>query len=288
MRYINTSTLVVPTNWITLSNAERYNPVWSYLKVQFENLVGKKCWYNESINDGTSNPIDHFRPKASRVKTLTTKFAVLDTYVWTQLRSGNQSGYPFLEFEYSNYRYACGFANSQHKRESLDGITRGKSNFFPIKVGSNPSSDIAGIVSESAALLDPCNSEDPKLLTFNEIGGGEPVDSILLNSWDYCRVKVSIEVYNLMYHVISAKRQELWVETQRHIEMLSTLYNKVGKSPEDQQCFDHIFAILIKSLQKKAEYSAVVIDCINYYRKRKDPHQYRWLHDIMLNPLLCK
>lgn len=288
MRYIDTTSFVIPPNWMELARINNFSPLWSSLKPVFESIVGKKCWYNESINAGTSNPIDHFRPKAIQVKKLDAKYATLDEVVWSQLFSGTQSGYAFLEFEYSNYRYACGFANSAHKRESLDDISRGKWDFFPLKSDSIIATNIQQLGQELNALLDPCNPQDPELLNFNEFGGVDPSDSILTNSWEYCRVKVSIEVYNLMYFVISNKRQELWGACVRDFEVLSLLYNKSEKTNEEQLSFDHLFKKLIKLLEKESEYSAVVIDCIKHYRKRKDPLLYKWLHEVIPDELLKK
>lgn len=288
MRYIDISHLAIPSNWTIKARKEKYSPLWSALKPELETLVGKKCWYNESINDGTSNPVDHFRPKSARIQKFTAKYAKLETVVWNQLLTGLQSGYPFLELEHSNYRYACGFANSTHHRESIDGITRGKSNFFPLRSGSASATTIAGIASEEVALLDPCKSGDAELLSFNEFGGIDPSEAVLTGSWNYCRVKVSIEVYNLVYIIISTKRQELWTSTMREIEMMTVLYNKPNKTVEEQMSFDHLFINLIKSLQKKAEYSAVVIDCIKQYRKRKDRIIYKWIHNEIPNHLLIK
>jgi len=288
MRYIDTTALVISPDWVDIARVSHFSPLWSSLKPVFESIVGKKCWYNESINDGTSNPIDHFRPKTSKVKKLNAKYATLDAVIWSQLFLGPQPGYPFLELEYSNYRYACGFSNSAHTKESKDGITRGKWDFFPLKSDSILATNIQVLGQEMNALLDPCNSQDPELLTFNEFGGIDPSDSILTNSWEYCRVKISIEVYNLMYFVISSKRQELWITCERDFEMLSLLYNKSEKTNEEQLSFDHLFKKLIILLEKKSEYSAVVIDCIKHYRKRKDPSFYKWLHEVIPDELLKK
>jgi len=288
MRYIDTTSLNIPANWPDLARINSFSPLWSYLKTEFESIVGKKCWYNESINDGTSNPIDHFRPKTIKVKNLDDKYATLDAVIWDQLFLDSQSGYPFLELEYSNYRYACGFSNSAHTKESKDGITRGKWDFFPLKSGSIIATNIQELGNEMNALLDPCNCQDPEFMTFNEFGGIDPSDSILINSWEFCRVKVSIEVYNLMYYILSNKRQELWALCVRDFDMLSLLYNKAEKTNEEQLSFTHLFIKLIKLIEKKSEYSAVVIDCIKYYRKRKDPLFYKWLHETIPNELLMK
>lgn len=285
MRYIDITSLPVPADWINLSDT---NPKWSYLKDIFEDIVGKKCWYNESSNIATSNPIDHFRPKATTVKILEPKYASLDAEIWAQILLSSQTGYPFLELEFTNYRYASGYANSPHKKESRDGITRGKSNFFPIKINTSPATRLADLHLEKKALLDPCDVNDPEMLNFNEFGGIDPNESILPDSWNFCRVKISVEIYNLMYRAIKEKRQETWNSCEKRLEILCKLFKKSDKSQEEKECFDHILAELFKSLLKKAEYSAVVIDCIKYYRKRKDPEQYRFVHDVIPDALLIK
>jgi hypothetical protein len=106
MRYIDSTSVVIPVDWLTLARNENFNPLWSFLKTAFENFVGKKCWYNETINDGSSNPIDHFRPKAITVKELTKEYANLEDQVWAQLNSNSRPGYSYLTHESINYRYA--------------------------------------------------------------------------------------------------------------------------------------------------------------------------------------
>ncbi|SDF73888.1 hypothetical protein SAMN05216464_12733 [Mucilaginibacter pineti] len=288
MRFIDMSAVTIPTTWQQQARTNNFSPVWSYLKTTLESIVGKKCWYNESINDGSSNPVDHFRPKTAAVKVLTSKYAVLENAVWSQLFSQAQTGYPFLEFEASNYRYASGFANSAHMRESTDGITRGKWDFFPIRAGTSPATSIQNLSLEENALLDPCHDGDPELVEFNEFGGVDPSTSVLTHSWDYCRVKVSIEVYNLTYYVLANKRRESWETCERNINLMTLLYNKPNKSPEEQLSFDHLFADLIKSLSKKTEYSAVFIDCIKNFKTRKDSTVYKWLTDEIPTVLLKK
>ncbi|WP_294187668.1 hypothetical protein [uncultured Sphingobacterium sp.] len=288
MRYIDTSKLEIPENWQELAKQSNYSPLWSYLKPKFESIVGKKCWYNESINDGSTNPIDHFRPKAQNCKCLTNKYATLEESVWDQLSSGEQTGYPFLEFEHLNYRYACGYSNSGHKRESVDGVTRGKWDFFPLRLGTISANSAQNLNEEQFALLDPCNSSDPSLLTFDEFGGIIPSEKVQINSWDYCRVKVSIEVYHLLYSKIAEKRLEKWTATVRLIELASKLYHKTNKSIEEHESFTYFFENLVRSIYKDAEYSAVAIDCIKYFLKRKSTINYDWLSKTVPENLLEK
>ncbi len=113
MRYIDTSHIIVPTDWVVLarqvkkSNRQRKftkDALWSYFREDFEAIVGKKCWYSESSNIGTNNPIDHFRPKANTLKATPLYNSILPLVSQLDLTVG--SGYPFLKFEFSNYRYA--------------------------------------------------------------------------------------------------------------------------------------------------------------------------------------
>lgn len=276
MRYIDTSSIIVPANWVLLAKAElgnTYASLWSYFRLGMENLVGKKCWYSESCNIGSLNPIDHFRPKANRVKSLTSAFASLDASLWAQMDTRSRAGYPFLEFEFSNYRYACYVVNSSNKKETTDGTTKGKLNFFPLQNGSPFGTSIPTLNTEISCLLDPCNLNDPALLTFNEFGKINPHVALLNVSWEYCRVLVSIELYHLHYYYFVEKRRELWDYCKERIELADTIYIKAVKTPEEERILLSFIRELNNKINKKSEFSAVAIDCISFYKA-----SYPWLN----------
>src|SRR5688500_11865920 len=43
---------------------DKHRPKWVAFRKPFHDLSHGKCWYTESINPGTDDDVDHFRPKA--------------------------------------------------------------------------------------------------------------------------------------------------------------------------------------------------------------------------------
>lgn len=286
MRYIDTSHIIVPPNWLNLARARfpnNYPSLWSYFRQEFEIIVGKKCWYSESVNIGSNNPIDHFRPKSNTVKALTEKYIKLDASFWGQIDARRRPGYQFLEFEFSNYRYSCYIVNTSNKRETHDNTTKGKSNFFPLKHGSPLGTNTVDIVHENICLIDPCNINEPGFLTFNETGYITPHVSLLNTSWDYCRVLVSIEVYHLHYDSFREKRLELWDYCKERIELANAIYIKPQRTLQEDASFLDYIKELRKKINKISEFSAVAIDCIHSYKKT-----YSWLDTIFPDHILVK
>lgn len=277
MRHIDTSLIIVPPNWIDLARNQlgnTYPSLWSFFKSDFEKIVGKKCWYSESDNSGSVNPIDHFRPKAIKIQSMSKHKQLFSSHIWLQLNANERKGYDFLEHEFSNYRYACAIVNSPNKRETPDEIVRGKWDYFPLRNDSIFATSLAEIPNEIIYFLDPCNRKDPDYLTFNELGDILPHNSLLNNSWEYCRVIVSIEMYHLRYPYFVEKRKELWDSCAEHIELVDGLFHKNSKTDGEKKNIAFHIKELNKKTGKKMPFSAVAIDCIlNYKRKRK----YIWL-----------
>lgn len=283
MRFIDYTLLEIPDNWLVLARNElgnQANSPWSYLKLIFEGIVGKKCWYSESLNVGADNDLDHFRPKGQQVKSLTSKFADLEEDVWQQVNIAARIGYQFMQFESINYRYACTFVNSP--RKGSNGKTRGKSNFFPLKNDSSIASDLANIENEVFCLLDPCKENDVELMQFNSLGEIEPNKSIEILSWDYCRVKVSVEVYHLHYYLFRDSRIEVWNQVKEHIILADELKpSNIAQQQTNQ--FKYHIKKLAEKIKKIAEYSAVAIDCIRFYKG-----EYPWLNVFFPDATLKK
>lgn len=286
MRYIDTSSIDVPDDWLDLAKADlgnNYPSLWSYFKLAIETLVTKKCWYSESCNIGSINPIDHFRPKANKVKAFSSKYGSLDKSVWSKMNFKGRVGYPYLKFEFSNYRYTCDIVNSSNKKETLDNTTKGKSNFFPLKLNSPLGTTLENINGEQICLLDPCNMTDPGYLTFNEFGKINPHIAALDTSWEYCKVLISIEIYHLHYPNFIEKRKELWDYCKERIELADRIYIKTAKTLEEEACLSAYIKELNKKISKSSEFSAVAIDCISFYKK-----EYIWLDTVFSLARLVK
>lgn len=290
MRYINTSHINPPNNWVDLAREQNrtadYPPttsLWSYFKSQLEGIVGKKCWYSESLNIGSINPIDHFRPKAARIKELPKFEQLKDVLDRININSGN--GYPFLIHEFSNYRYACGRVNSPIKHETKDKLSRGKWDYFPIKINTTRATTLDERASEEICFIDPCIQEDTELLTFTDIGTIQAHKSVLEAEWEYCKVLVSIEVYHLHYYEFCEVRKEVWKDCAKEIRLSTRLYEKNPKTDEEQENFSDRIEKLVILINKKTQFSAVAIDCIRFYKSQP---AYAWLNIFFTDKNLKK
>lgn len=273
MRYIDRSSINVPSNWIELAKSRlgnAHNSLWSFFKGPIENLVGKKCWFSESINSGADNDIEHFRPKGRYVRELKKENADLDPIVWDQLNCKSRDGYSFLAFDFFNYRYSCTFVNSP-RHGNLNKV-RGKSNFFPLKLNSLHAISSLTIDNEETCLLDPCNIIDPEYFTFNDLGLISPHESITYFSWECCKVMVSIEVYHLHYYRFTEARKIKWDECKNVIERVNDILSKAKVNGIVKLCLQDNIERLAKMIDIKSEYSAVAIDCIKFYKK-----SYSWI-----------
>src|SRR6266496_5376859 len=83
---------------------QKHAHVWAALRSHLKTL-SKKCWYCESLELRSDQPVDHFRPKG----------AVRGTKA--------ASGYWWLAFDWKNYRLSCTFCNS--RRVDVEGGTEG-------------------------------------------------------------------------------------------------------------------------------------------------------------------
>ena len=283
MRYINRGSISVPANWLALATQAKKNPRWSYFKAALEGIVEKKCWYSESDNAGAKNPIDHFRPKAATVARLTPKNADLGVAVWNSIDAATRTGYPFLEFEFDNYRYSCDFTNSLNS--GTNGKAKGKSNFFPLRAGSRFATSPANLNIEHICLLDPCDPADPKLLAFTNTGYVQPHISVLSGTWEYSKVMVSIEVYHLHYNRFIEKRVILWNDCKEHIELADILFKKTDKTNEDNTNIAYHIKHLTQKISKKSEFSATAIDCLTSFLAIST---YSWLKYYFPSSVLIK
>lgn len=238
-----------------------------------------KCWYSEKIEDREIF-VDHFRPKG-KIAELTAKNADLDANIWNQIAANSRNGYWFLTFDYKNYRMACKTVNQtlNPKPEPTSSKAKGKGAFFPLHINSNVAILADGIEDENIVLLDPCNQHDPELLRFNDLGKAIPSTSDV-NSWNYCRAAVSIELYALNHHNdrITKKRLKVWRDTinlikEIHAMWLGRLFNTDKYKAKNKE--------LLKMTQRDSEFSAVAIDCIRQHQKT-----YIWLQTLF--PSLTK
>jgi uncharacterized protein (TIGR02646 family) len=176
--------------------------LWRELKGHLSNIRNRKCWYSESINDGSHCHVDHFRPKS----------AALDE------AGRDHGGYWWLAFDWLNYRYS-GPALNVRKRD-----------YFPV-LSNKAATFTDDILLEEILLLDPLNITDPNKLAFDNEGKVKPkhIDS---THRDYKRAAYSINRYNLnMEGLKEGRRQkfkkasQLIRKSQKLIALQVTVYD---------------------------------------------------------------
>ena len=303
MRHIDTSVFIPPTNWAgKVINAQShyartrvFTEIWKDLLTSLNALVRtesnppRKCWYSELLILGSDGvDVDHFRPK-SNVKELSPKFANLEDSLWSQIYNIKRVGYDFLAFEWTNFRIASQHSN-QGRKEGI--YTKGKQDFFPLSIKNiTTATDLLTLANETICLLDPCDKDDPELLKF--YASGQVDASYPKDTWEYCRAKISIEVYHLNFDLkgLTSVRLEHWQMITREIEQLNRLYllrdffnqqnsilpRHMNEGIEDQG------NKLIEFTRKSAQFSAVAIDCIKHHRIT-----YIWLNSLFTNEMLKK
>lgn len=227
MRYIDKDRFnnCKPRNWDTKALAwslrvERSTPPkdaisaignkWSLLKPGFVREYGAKCWYSESPQIGTDFDVDHFWPKG-RVKNLNGDIVTN--------ADGPHTGYWWKAFDVSNYRYSCIYSN----RGRGGG---GKVDYFPVDNEDyrawtkNCDCDYANRV-----ILDPCDIEDVKLLSF-EIEPGKVHPSVTEEEDEagFFRVKNSNILLNLDHETIVPHRLEIIKDTKAALRCLKLTF----------------------------------------------------------------
>lgn len=287
MRYIDTTAFTPPCDWankvVKATNdylqTQKFDSIWKDLLVPLNQILRydanspRKCWYSEIIMLGADGiDVDHFRPKGN-VKQLTNKFAKLDASVWNQIHNIDRNGYYFLAFEWKNFRLASQHSNQGRK----DGkFTKGKQDFFPLSL-QNPiiATILEELENEYNCLLDPCNENDPELLKFD--ASGQVDASFPFGTWEYCRAKVSIEVYHLNFDLkgLTSVRLSHWSMVEREISQLNILYSMKDTFNQSGITLpNHLnegITIqenkLIGFIDRSQEFSAVAIDCIKHHKK---------------------
>ncbi|PMM08720.1 hypothetical protein BCT62_15105 [Vibrio splendidus] len=161
--------------------------IWSQLSTVLSSLSYGKCWYCESSELRSDNPIDHFRPKGKVAECL------------------EHPGYWWLAFEWSNYRYACTYCNS--RRVDVD-TAGGKQDHFPVFTPPdwNRCEDDNNV--EKPKLLDPTDADDYKLLAFNQNGEACP-NTNDEQSEEYQKAEESIEKYHLNHEPTRKARKAI-------------------------------------------------------------------------------
>ena len=201
------------------------------LQCDFRECSFNKCWYTEVKLIGQDAPVDHFRPKAE-----------IKPYKNYNFNKPLQTqGYYWLRREPSNYRLSCTYAN----RKTGEG---GKGCYFPLADESEYLTTI-GTENEIPLLLDPCNKDDVKLITFV----GNEVVAATTDEFEKTRVEISANIYNLRDPYIKAERGKVWDEVDKTLEEYDS--GDITK----KACIRR----LKECISRESQFSACAIACIN-------------------------
>jgi hypothetical protein len=160
---------------------EKKAPIWRSFSRHLAKMSYGKCWYSESNDPQSFFDVDHFRPKKEAKRTE----GVAD------------DGYPWLAFNWGNFRYSAGRSNRLSKDEVSD-ETRGKGSWFPVMTGSaiaswgNRCEQL-----EKPVLLDPTVRADVALIDINPDDGRVVASRTCIGPDKQLRASKSIELYGL-------------------------------------------------------------------------------------------
>ncbi|MFE7318536.1 HNH endonuclease [Streptomyces sp. NPDC057555] len=160
-------------------------------------LIGRKCWYCETIIQRADVNVDHFRPKSE-----------------VHGEPGHR-GYWWLAYDIANYRISCKHCNSGGAR--FDGVPEGraKSTRFPLLAGPRAWKPRDDLSLEQPVLLDPARSGDADLLGFDTSGrarrSATPYSSAETRS-GVCRADETIRILALNATHITNQRCHLMLE----------------------------------------------------------------------------
>lgn len=269
MRYVNLNDIKLPDGWIEkaakltqeLKDAVgdqsrsaiislKKNEIWKELFIPLHQLSNGKCWYSEALDLMSDRDIDHFRPK-KKAKNI------------DDIPRADEDGYWWLCYDYENYRFSSQYSNELRKDKfKTDKETGGKGVYFPLFEGSIIAKSKNRCDDEEIMLLDPCDEDDPILLTFTSKGIATPNSKAILDPRDKIRVETSIKLYHLDHEPLEEARERLWDFCQRMIDEIRAIVD----NPEEISMAGRNKAKFLKQeirrlTKRKEELSAVAIAC---------------------------
>lgn len=208
--------------------------MWGELKQHFCDVLHRKCWYSESINDFAHCHVDHFRPKSRAIDE----------------DGANQGGYWWLAFNWRNYRYSAPAGNVRKK------------DYFHVNANkANLPAD--ALENEDIRFLDPTEPEDPNKLKFNNEGIISPKETDVV-SRDYIQAEYTIRRMNLNMEGLKEGRKDKYRKTARLIRQVEKLLS-LQRVTFDMARRQNIKAKQLELLElagKSSEYSAAVKYCL--------------------------
>lgn len=168
--------------------------MWGELKQHFCDVLHRKCWYSESVNDFAHCHVDHFRPKGKAED---------------ESKNVQEEGYWWLAFNWRNYRYSGPAGNVRKKH------------YF--HVNANKALKPAdAIENEDIRFLDPCEPGDPDKLKFNNEGVVSPKNEDE-TSRDFLQAEYTIRRMNLNMQGLVEGRRDNYRKAARLIRETQAL-----------------------------------------------------------------
>ncbi|WP_345971325.1 hypothetical protein WCX72_05550 [Sulfurimonas sp. HSL1-6] len=181
-----------------------YKNIWSSLSAILSKQSNGKCWYCETKENRSDNPIDHFRPKNKVIECV------------------GHPGYWWLAFDWKNYRFACTYCNSRRIDVNTEG---GKHDHFPLLPPAIWNRCETDNHTEYPALLDPCDIDDSSLLTYN-INGSACAITDDENAEEYVRASTSIHLYHLNQIATKRARKSIYQSINRLVNDTNQLIDR--------------------------------------------------------------
>lgn len=209
---------------------------WKALKPWLLALSDGKCWFSESKDLYSHYDVEHFRPKKEAKS--------IDGTV--------RDGYWWLAFNYMNFR-ACGNVGN-----------RKKGGWFPLQQGSLCSAyELQREESEAIYLLDPTDSVDVSLLSFDEEGKAVPIENA--TDWEKERVLETVKRLKLNEHVpLAEERRKIWQKVDGLINEFNEARARcrAGNNPVAKERMAQACRQIREFTSKKAELSSVAAWCL--------------------------
>jgi uncharacterized protein (TIGR02646 family) len=226
---------------------KRRSEVWRDLAGFLSDASHGKCWYCESREDRSHNPVDHFRPKSA-----------VD-------ECKEHEGYWWLAFDWRNYRFCCTYCNSALKDIENDSEAHGKQDHFPLlNPETRAMTRIDNLDREDPTLLDPIRSRDTKLLIFDMWGKAIERHLETEDQEEYARAHLSIDIYHLNHPKIRKSRMVLYNRIKSLVDEGCRKRKILDETPglprisakELKTSIDEIDQSLAQLMSEDAEYSS--------------------------------
>lgn len=177
--------------------------IWRSFTRHLAEMSHGKCWYSESYDAQSFYDVDHFRPKGEAIRA----------------EGDIDEGYPWLTFDWQNFRYSAQKSNRLSKDE-ISGKTEGKGSWFPLLPESSKATwDNRCENDENPVLLDPTSKDDVCLV---DVGAdGRIVPSMFCVGTNKQRVQRSAELLGLNLHNLVEARKRMIRDVNFQFDILT-------------------------------------------------------------------